>query len=169
MPLPNLTLSAGLLYMHKYEITAGPEEGAELPFTGDYTLLLEGAYDDTTPGSYRFVLQQQTTGSPVAMATGETVSGAIDAAGETDVFVFTLSENAQLYFDSLTDDAQIIWSLEGPAGLEVEGRPFSDSDGPAVPVPTRLPVSRQESRHYGVLRMAAPTRRYWPCWMRLET
>ena len=25
MPLPNLTLSAGLLYMHKYEITDGPE------------------------------------------------------------------------------------------------------------------------------------------------
>jgi iron complex outermembrane recepter protein len=37
LPLPNLTLSAGLLYMHKYEITAGPEEGAKLPFTGDYS------------------------------------------------------------------------------------------------------------------------------------
>jgi iron complex outermembrane receptor protein len=37
MPLPNLTLSAGLLYMHKYEITDGPEDGAELPFTADYS------------------------------------------------------------------------------------------------------------------------------------
>ena len=37
MPLPNLTLSAGLLYMHKYEITDGPEDGAELPFTPDYS------------------------------------------------------------------------------------------------------------------------------------
>jgi iron complex outermembrane receptor protein len=35
LPLPNLTLSAGLLYMHKYEITDGPEEGADLPFTAD--------------------------------------------------------------------------------------------------------------------------------------
>ena len=37
LPLPNLTLSAGLLYMHKYEITDGPEEGADLPFTADYS------------------------------------------------------------------------------------------------------------------------------------
>jgi iron complex outermembrane receptor protein len=37
LPLPNLTLTAGLLYMHKYEITDGPEDGAELPFTADYS------------------------------------------------------------------------------------------------------------------------------------
>jgi iron complex outermembrane receptor protein len=37
MPLPNLTLSAGLLYKHKYEITDVLEDGAELPFTADYS------------------------------------------------------------------------------------------------------------------------------------
>ncbi len=37
LPLPNLTLSAGLLYMHKYEITAGPDEGLDLPFTAEYS------------------------------------------------------------------------------------------------------------------------------------
>jgi iron complex outermembrane receptor protein len=37
LPLPNLTLSAGLLYMHKYDITDGPNEGDELPFTADYS------------------------------------------------------------------------------------------------------------------------------------
>jgi iron complex outermembrane receptor protein len=37
LPLPNLTLSAGLLYMHKYEVTDGPDEGLELPFTEDYS------------------------------------------------------------------------------------------------------------------------------------
>jgi iron complex outermembrane receptor protein len=37
LPLPNLTLTAGLLYMHKYEITDGPQEGDDLPFTGDYS------------------------------------------------------------------------------------------------------------------------------------
>ena len=36
-PLPNLTLSAGFLYMHKYEITDGPDECLELPFTADYS------------------------------------------------------------------------------------------------------------------------------------
>lgn len=37
LPLPNLTLTAGLLYMHKAEITSGPNDGNELPFTADYS------------------------------------------------------------------------------------------------------------------------------------
>jgi len=37
LPLPNLTLSAGLLYMHKYEITDGPQDGDDLPFTAEYS------------------------------------------------------------------------------------------------------------------------------------
>jgi len=36
-PMPNLVLSAGLLYMHKYEITDGPEKGANLPFTAEFS------------------------------------------------------------------------------------------------------------------------------------
>jgi iron complex outermembrane receptor protein len=36
-PLPNLTLTGGLLYMHKYEITDGPQKGEKLPFTADYS------------------------------------------------------------------------------------------------------------------------------------
>ena len=35
LPLPNLTLTAGLLYMHDYEVTAGPNKGDALPFTAD--------------------------------------------------------------------------------------------------------------------------------------
>ena len=37
LPLPNLTLTAGLLYMHKYEFTAGDREGQDLPFTADFS------------------------------------------------------------------------------------------------------------------------------------
>jgi iron complex outermembrane receptor protein len=36
-PLPNLTLTAGLLYMYDYEITAGPREGQELPYTAEFS------------------------------------------------------------------------------------------------------------------------------------
>jgi iron complex outermembrane receptor protein len=36
-PLPNLTLTAGLLYMNKYEITDGPRKGQDLPFTAEYS------------------------------------------------------------------------------------------------------------------------------------
>ena len=37
LPLPNLTLSAGLLYMDKYEITGGDREGDKLAYVSDYT------------------------------------------------------------------------------------------------------------------------------------
>ena len=36
-PMSNLVLSAGLLYMHKYQITDGPEKGADLPFTAEFS------------------------------------------------------------------------------------------------------------------------------------
>ena len=36
-PLPNLTLTAGLLYMHDYDITEGVNKGQELDFTADLT------------------------------------------------------------------------------------------------------------------------------------
>ena len=35
-PLPFLTLTGGVLYMHKYEITDGPQKGDKLPFTAEY-------------------------------------------------------------------------------------------------------------------------------------
>ncbi|MFK7977208.1 MAG: TonB-dependent receptor [Halioglobus sp.] len=34
-PIPNLTLHGGLLYMHDYDITAGPEAGQQLKFTAE--------------------------------------------------------------------------------------------------------------------------------------
>ncbi|MDZ7784658.1 MAG: TonB-dependent receptor [Halioglobus sp.] len=39
-PLSNLTLTAGLLYMDKFEIVAGPQEGDDLPYTADYSFNL---------------------------------------------------------------------------------------------------------------------------------
>jgi len=37
LPLENLILTAGLLYMDKAEVTSGPQKGKELPFTADYS------------------------------------------------------------------------------------------------------------------------------------
>ena len=37
LPLPNLTLTAGFLYMHKAEVTSGPQDGLDLPFTAEYS------------------------------------------------------------------------------------------------------------------------------------
>ena len=35
--IDGITLSAGLLYMHDYEVTAGPLKGDELPFTAEFS------------------------------------------------------------------------------------------------------------------------------------
>jgi iron complex outermembrane receptor protein len=37
VPLPNLTVTAGLLYMDKYEITEGEKKGQELPWTAEFS------------------------------------------------------------------------------------------------------------------------------------
>ncbi|MEZ5573095.1 MAG: TonB-dependent receptor [Halioglobus sp.] len=37
VPLPNLTLGAGLMYLYKYRITAGAQQGDDLPFAAQYS------------------------------------------------------------------------------------------------------------------------------------
>ena len=56
------------------------------------------------------------------------IDGSIDVAGETDRYGFTLNESVRVVFDSLTDDASIRWSLEGPRGAVVSDRGFNASD-----------------------------------------
>ncbi|MCR9104143.1 MAG: TonB-dependent receptor [Gammaproteobacteria bacterium] len=44
LPLQNLTLGASLLYMDKYEITSGPNEGDDLPYTAEYSYSLNATF-----------------------------------------------------------------------------------------------------------------------------
>ncbi|MFT5711418.1 MAG: iron complex outermembrane receptor protein [Halioglobus sp.] len=37
LPLPNLTLTAGLIYMHDYEVTEGVDKGLALPYTAEFS------------------------------------------------------------------------------------------------------------------------------------
>lgn len=56
------------------------------------------------------------------------IDGSLDVAGEVDRYAFTLSEDLRVVFDSLTDNGNIRWSLDGPRGAVDSGRPFSQSD-----------------------------------------
>jgi hypothetical protein len=56
------------------------------------------------------------------------IDGSIDVAGETDRYAFTLNETVRVVFDSLTNDASMRWSLEGPRGTVVSERGFNASD-----------------------------------------
>ena len=100
---------------------------------GSYTLLLEGFIFDAGSGSYTFnvqpmgnVPQPPLTGVPLAL--GTTVSDSIAVAGEQDQYLFTLANPSLLYFDSLTNNSNLNWSLVGPAGTAVNERSFTASD-----------------------------------------
>jgi hypothetical protein len=56
------------------------------------------------------------------------VAGRIDHAGQRDFYTFTLAEAKLLYFDSLTQNASLNWTLTGPRGTVVNARSFTASD-----------------------------------------
>src|SRR5207249_2123915 len=101
---------------------------------GAYTLLLEGATSDTGSGTYTFLVVPQGNTPPAPpppstpLTLGGTVNASISAAGEQDRYSFTLAGAALLYFDGLTNNGNLTWTLTGPAGTAVTNRPFSASD-----------------------------------------
>ena len=98
-----------------------------LPFSGSYTLLIEGGISNTTPVTYTFNAQRLTN-TTAALTLGAQVNGAITQAGQQGLYTFTLTGASQLYFDSLTNDSGMTWSLSGPCGVEVSSRTFTASD-----------------------------------------
>jgi len=109
--------------------------------TGTYTLLVEGNISETGTVNYSFnVFPVMDTSQPLTV--GESTSGSLAAPSERDNYTFTLAAASRLYFDSLTNNANIQWSLVGPGGTAVNDRLFTQSDaavfgagsGPADPV-----------------------------------
>ena len=104
-------------------------ETLTLAQAGVYTLLVEGFVGDQSLGNnYTFTVY------PVTYATqrltlGNLTSGSIGTPGEGDRYSFTLAASAHLYFDSLTNDNQLTWTLAGPAGTPVANRELNASDG----------------------------------------
>jgi RHS repeat-associated protein len=115
-----------------------------LNVSGNYTLLIEGDIGDTGTTSYSFSTQflgnvPPTSPSGTHMTLGTPVSGSLAVAGQQDHYVFTLSSAALLYFDSLTNNSNLQWTLTGPAGTAVSNRSFNNSDSPNVNNPV-LPM-----------------------------
>jgi hypothetical protein len=55
------------------------------------------------------------------------IVGSIQVPGEVDQYVFTVSQDKQVYFDSLSN-VNMTWSLTGPRGAVVTNRDFRSSD-----------------------------------------
>ena len=98
---------------------------------GSYTLLVEGYINDTGSGNYSFNLTPVTDGTQ-ALTPGSLVSGAISSPGQRQLYTFSLASAGRFYFDSLTNNANLRWSLDGPTGNVVNSRAFSGSDAQSV-------------------------------------
>jgi hypothetical protein len=96
---------------------------------GTYTLLLEGRHFDTIAGNYTVVVVSVSDElNPVPLSLNTTLTEAIDEAGEVDRYTFTLGGTTRIYFDSLTNNSSMLWSLAGPSGALVTSRSFNSSD-----------------------------------------
>ena len=89
-----------------------------LAFTGTYTLLIEGSVSNSSTVNYSFNAQK-VTNTTAALTLGSQVSGSITQAGQQSSYTFSLANAGKLYFDSLTNDSSLTWTLVGPRGTEV--------------------------------------------------
>ena len=113
--------------------TALSTDGGRLTLaaTGTYTVLVEGGVADTTAASYSFnVVPVSDSTQPLAL--GATVSASLAAPGEQDRYTFSLAAPSLLYFDSMTNNSNLRWSLAGPGGTLVSNRAFTASDGSGI-------------------------------------
>ena len=108
-----------------------------LTAAGTYTLLVEGFISETGTVNYSFNVAPITDTTQV-LTLGSLVNATLAAPGEQDHYTFNLSASSQLYFDSLTNNANLQWSLERPTGgTAVNNVTFAASDGffgPSDPV-----------------------------------
>ncbi len=95
--------------------------------TGDYTLLIEGRY--YIGGNTRFGFAVHTVVDQTAALTLDTdVTGTLAMPGQRDRHTFTLANDGVVYFDAMTNDSRMRWSLTGPRGTVIDGRSFTASD-----------------------------------------
>ena len=113
--------------------------------TGVYTLLAEGYIASTGSTSYQFnvVYQGNTPIAPLptgtALTLGATVAGVLPSA-QADFYSFTLNSDASIYFDALSNNYNLNWTLIGPRGTVVSARSFTSSDSGSLGGATTIPL-----------------------------
>ncbi|MBL9167083.1 MAG: putative Ig domain-containing protein [Verrucomicrobiales bacterium] len=107
---------------------------------GVYTLLVEGHPADTASGNYSFTIWNVVDGAR-SLVLGSEVSGNITTPGQTQEYRFSVPASTQVYFDSLSNDSSMLWTLQGAGQQWVSRRSFisSDGSGSADPVHTLTP------------------------------
>ena len=94
--------------------------------TGTYTLLIEGDHDASGTIPLAFTVQPVPSTASTVLTLNDLISGSLPTAGSERHYTFNLSAAKNLYFDSLSSQADVRWSLEGPAGMLAERLTFDD-------------------------------------------
>jgi hypothetical protein len=86
--------------------SANDHDTGDLALAGTYSLLLEGSSLQSGTASYEFDVSVISTGNPLAsngqpLELGQRVDGALDVAGEEDLYTFTLPAFSHHYFDAI--------------------------------------------------------------------
>ena len=125
------------------------ETGVALAATGTYTLVIDGLLGATTAASLQFVSSLDShidpvtlTGTPLAI--GTVVNGSFTGPNQSADYTFVTTGPRRLYFDSLTDNGALAWSITGPRGVEITPQRFDYSDGNYLnyrPAEIDLPVA----------------------------
>lgn len=93
----------------------------KLTASGTYTLLMESHVNGGSGTSYSFVLVDggntpppSFVGTPLTLGVG--ITNVIASPGATNPYTFTLAQPTRLYFDSLTNNGSLRYTLFGPGG-----------------------------------------------------
>ena len=107
--------------------------------SGTYTLLTESSIVNSSDATYTihaaFLGNTPPTTSGTPLTVGTAINGTLATASQKGAYTFTLASNSLLYFDSLTNNPNLNWSLAGPAGSAVSSRVFNGSDGASISNP----------------------------------
>src|SRR5262249_35080038 len=120
------------LFRKSFSGTAAADVDAlTLALPGTYAVLMEGLISATGTHTYTFNVAPTTlTTTPLTL--GGTVRGALATRGAQDPYTFTLAGSPLLYFDSLTNNFNLNWTLTGPAGTAVNARDFTSGANSTV-------------------------------------
>ncbi|MEF8723661.1 MAG: CARDB domain-containing protein [Candidatus Accumulibacter delftensis] len=128
----------------KVSVYLTPNAGSEVAVVEDYFISGMQAYDGRMAfgarnGGWRADNDLDNIRVAVVAGTAETlpvltlgtvaVSGTLSASGEIDRYRFSVTDATRTYFDSLTNNSSLRWSLSGPHGSVVADRSFTASDG----------------------------------------
>ena len=102
-----------------------------LTATGTYTVLAEAGVADTTAASYSFNVAPVTDPTQ-PLVVGATISASLGGAVGAGPVHLHPGGSLPAYFDSLTNNSNLRWSLSGPVGTPVSNRTFTSSDASSI-------------------------------------